>query len=528
MINLATDTEIQLRSYQLEAINSIFKYYLDGNTGHPLIVAPTGSGKSFILGGIIKRFRDTWPNIKILVVSHTKEILQQDYNAICKFVPEELVSIYSSGLKSKEKNQYTIAGIQSIWRKSWEFKDYQLVIVDEAHLIPPKGEGRYRTLFNYLDTAKIIGLTATPFRLGHGYLTDNHLFDKIVYDIDILQLIKKSYLCNLTAKDPGYNIDVSKVKVVGGDFVKKQLSAEVNITSVTNSIINKLLSYKDIRKKWLVFAIDIDHAESVGQALNNAGIKTGIVHSKLDFDRSYIIDLFRKNYIQALVNVETLTTGFDVPDIDMIVLMRPTQSPVLHVQMIGRGMRVAPDKDNCLVLDFAGNLKRLGPINDPTVKSKNTSLNKQSTTLAAKTCPECAELVGLKTKICPSCGYEFPKQIKLETKSSEVSPIKTKPLVKLEEFKVDSVTYSIHFGKSNKPSLKVTYRSGLKTINEWIGFEHQGFPHYKAKVWWRQRSLFALPKTVQEAYDKRAGLLTPKSIHIDTSGKYDQILRYNF
>ena len=524
---------IEPRPYQRIAKNAVMQYFLEKQPGHPLLVLPTGSGKSIILGMIIEEFYKKYPSVNILVVSHTKEILVQDARAIRKFVPHSNVGIYSSGLKRRQHRKYTVAGIQSIWRRADEFKNYQLIIVDEAHLIPAEGEGRYRTFLGAMPDAKVLGLTATPYRLGHGYITDGHIFDKIVYHADMVELIEDGYLANLSTKDPGYTMDTSDVTVVAGEFNNKQLSAKLDNRDITNTILDNVVTYKDKRRKWLIFAIDIDHAENIAEELTKRGIKCAAVHSKLDFDRKYLLDLFRHGFIQALVNVETLTTGFDVPDIDMIVLMRPTHSPVLHSQMNGRGMRVAEGKKDCLVLDFAGNIARLGPINDPIIPQRSNGRKKKKEgngNPLTKVCPDCQEIVAIKTEICPACDYKFPKLVKLQTRadSGDIISKDNSVVSKIITMPVDSVTYALHKKAGKKPSLKVTYRHGLRIVNVWQAFEHTGYARYKAMAWWKQHALSEPPDTVIEALTRKHELAIPSEIMVDTSGKYQQILRYVF
>ena len=166
---------IKLRSYQLEAIESIYKYFRSNSDGHPLVAAPTGSGKSHILAGFCAKAYKLYPKERILILTHTKEIIRQDAKILRDYIPSSLVGIYSSGLSRRQIRQFTVASIQSVYKRADEFNDFRLIIVDEAHLIPPDGEGRYRTFLGKLPKARVLGLTATPFRRGHGLLTEGHL-----------------------------------------------------------------------------------------------------------------------------------------------------------------------------------------------------------------------------------------------------------------------------------------------------------------------------------------------------------------
>ena len=466
------------------------------------------------------------PNANILIVSHVSEIIEQDATKLSNYISKNIIGIYSAELKRREKRRICVASINSIYRRAKEFTKYDYIIIDEAHMIPPDGEGMYQTLLKHVD-APVVGLTATPFRLGHGYITDGHIFDKIVYDIDILYLIKEGYLSPVTSKQTDYQMDVTGVAEVAGDYNKYQLSKKIDKFTVTNKIVKELYKYRDLRKSWLIFAIDIEHAEHINQQLCDIGIRSAAIHSKLDVDRGTLIELFRAGLIQVLVSVETLTTGFDVPQVDMIVLMRPTQSAVLHIQMIGRGMRIFPGKRNCLVLDFAGNTKRLGPINAPYIRPKGERRKKGDANIErAKTCPVCKELLPLGTRVC-ECGHEFRTNT-LDRNASKLDVIQEIKKKKPNKYKVQGVYYTKH-QKAGKPSsLKVTYTCGLRKFHEWVGLEHSGFPRRKAESWWGYRAGSATPRTVEDALKRVGEIHTPLEIYVDETSKFPAIVRYTF
>lgn len=519
----------KLYDFQQDAIDSVFEYFYAGNKGHPLIAAPTGSGKSHILAGLCATAVEKVPKVRILVLTHTKDIILQDAKIMREYLPPEKVGIYSAGLGARQLRQFTVASIQSIYKHSELCQDYSLVIVDEAHMIPPTGEGRYRTFLGGMDHVRVIGLTATPFRRGHGMLTEGHLFDKIVYEIPPQMLIDRGLLSTLTSKATSYTANVNGLKKTGGDYNKLALKHRLDRSAITANIADILKDFKDKRKAWLVFAIDIEHCEHIANELNNRGILAVAVHSKLDVDRTEVLDLFKRGRIQAVVSVETLTTGFDAPNIDLIALMRPTASPVLHVQMLGRGMRIAEDKEDCLVLDFAGNVQRLGPVDEVLVASKKTP-KKGKGQMPTKVCPECNEIVSAVAKKCVACGYVFPVRAKLllETKQEAVLKSQKKKEV-LQDSTVSAVRYTKHKRSGKKPSLKVTYICGLTVFHsEWIAFEHTGYPRKKAINWWQARTNVRVPDTVEEALLNASYLRKPSSIRVLHTGKYPEIVRYDF
>lgn len=505
---------IKLFDYQQEAIDAIFKFFRSKKKGNPLVQAPTGSGKSFIISGFCKTVVEKWPNQKILVISHVKEILEQNHKTLKNHLQTD-IGLYSAGLKSKTLCNITIAGIQSIYNKPELFDNFNLIIVDEAHTIPHTKNGIYHKFFTQVKK-RVIGFTATPYRLGAGYLTkgEGAFFSDIIYNIPIQKLQKENYLCKLTAKSTKKKLDPTGIKKQAGDYILKELSLAFDRKQITRDIISELLKHKDSRKKWLLFAIDIEHCENITNELNRQGVKAAFVHSRMKQPRDKIIEDFRSGEYQALVSVAVLTTGFDVPSVDLIGLLRPTESPNLHVQIIGRGLRVSPEKKNCLVLDFAGNLKRLGSIDAPVIKLKGSG----SGEAVMKECDNCYEIVHAAVRVCPCCKEKFKFRHKLSVKNDE------REVVAIEEWhKIDDVKYFNYKGKRNINMLKVSYFCGIRRFNEYICLEHTGFPLMKAKRWWQRRSQVECPETAQQAVELSKTLRKPTEILVYEGGKFPEI-----
>ena len=509
---------IYLRWYQQAALDSIFEYFkkVKGKL-NPLVVAPTGSGKSFIIAGFCQHVRENWPSQRILILSHVKEILTQDLKAIQAFLPDENIGIWSAGLKQKEVEPITIASIQSAYNSIEVFqKNFDIVLVDECHLIPHRGQGRYRTLLESLGKPTV-GFTATPFRLGTGYLHigEGSLFDQICYNITIKQLIEEGHLCNVTAKATKERLNPEGIKKSGGDYVIKDMALKFDREEITKRIIEELVVYKDSRKKWLLFAVNIEHAEHITALLKENGIEAEGIHNKVK-NRTPIIKRFKTDPdLQALVSVAVLTTGFDAPEVDLIGLLRPTSSPVLHIQIIGRGLRPFPGKENCLVLDFAGNLIKNGPIDAPQIR---VGFGDGTGDPIMKECPECYEIVHAAVKICPCCNHEFEFQHNLHTDASGRSVL-SEP----EWFDVLSTGYSEYFSKTGKWMLRVSYNCGITNFNEYIAVEHGGYARHRAKHWWARRHPDPMPATAKEAYEMSGDLNSPNRILVDDSGKYPEI-----
>ena len=514
---------INLRPYQREAIQSIFTFFKQKRGKRPLVQAPTGSGKSYMIAGFCNEVNRRWPSQKILIISHVKEILEQDYKALKNLLPTADLGLYSAGLKKKKIRNITIAGIHSIYNKPDLFKQFDIIIVDEAHTIPPGKNSMYKQFFNAVKKP-IIGFTATPFRLGAGYLHigEDSFFDDVIFNISYKKLQDLGHLCQLSTKGTKKKLDAKGIKKQAGDYVVKELSMAFDREAITKEICQELTIYKDLRKKWLVFAIDIEHCEHITEELNRQGISSACVHSKMPQNKADgIIDSFRgTDKYQALVSVAKLTTGFDVPEVDLIALLRPTQSPVLHVQIIGRGMRIAEGKTDCLVLDFAGNLSRLGPIDDPLIKLKGSGDGEP----IMKECEKCFEIVHAATRICPCCNTPFKFKHHLSSKPKEDDALTLQ-----EWHDVTEIKYFVYTGSRNIPMLKVSYMCGLRRFNEYVCVQHSGYAKHVAQHWWKKRfNSDFIPETADDAFINSHLLKTPSKILVKEKGKYPEILEYKF
>ena len=402
----------ELRDYQKKAIADTYSW-LSCHSGNPCIVAPTGSGKSHIIAGLCEDIMGRWPQSRIVILSHVKELLVQDAEKLLAAWPEAPLGIYSAGLGKKDIDAITVAGIQSIWRAADKTGKTDLVIVDEAHLINLEDCGMYRTFLNGLKEInphlRIIGLTATPYRLGQGMITEgrDRLFDGLIESISIEELVERGYLARLRSKFTDMKLDTSGVRKRGGDFVDGDLQAKIDTEDNNARIVAETLLRAEDRRAWLVFCTGVEHARHIRDELRRQGVSAETVTGDTPKDeRTRILDEFKAGHIRAVTNVSVLTTGFDYPNIDLIVMARPTLSPGLYAQMAGRGMRLktGPYQD-CLVLDFAGNIARHGPVTNiqpPSAKQKEDG------EAPVKECPECHEAVLLSTRVCPCCGHVFP------------------------------------------------------------------------------------------------------------------------
>lgn len=513
---------IKLRPYQKEVTPAVVKFFHDNKGEHPVVALPTGSGKTYCIADLIRYCVDHW-GVKVIVLSHVKEILEQNHKALSAYLDCE-IGVNSSMMGRREVKDITIAGIQSVYRNPEIFKDFNLVIVDEAHLIYVDQESMYQKFFKGIGKHICVGFTATPYRLGTGYIYGdgpNSMFDGIAYDCTSTRkfnkLVKDGYLAKLTTKRTKYEMDTTGIRLIGGDFNEKQMADKFNRENVTNSILKEVLAAGVDRRKWMVFAIDMKHAEHIAEILIRSGIPTAVVHSdmkKIGFDRDETIEKIKLGAYRCVVNVNILTTGFDDPTVDLIAVLRPTKSPVLHVQMLGRGSRPSPGKKDCLVLDFARNIDINGPINDVTLRINGKGAIGGEPIV--KTCPDCQEKLPPAVRKCPECGYKFEFQHGLETTASEEAIINDG---KDHWLRVDRVEYELNDKPSTPNSVKVTYICGKKKIREWICVEHKGYAKHKADHWVKYRGGRQCNRA-EELLEQMEDLKTPTRILIQKKGNY--------
>lgn len=521
------DKKLKPRWYQQDACDEIFKS-LSCSKSHPICVMPTGSGKSLVIAMTVDRFLKENPSKTILILSHVSEILRQDRDALIG-LPDSKIGIYSAQLNSRTIKQVTIAGIQSVYRKPELFKNVGLIVVDECHLISDDSDTMYRKLFTYFDT-NVLGLTATPFR-SRGYLHQIHnaLFTEICYDLsstdNFQKLIKEGYLCQLFSKSTNLKMDTKGVKTTAGDFNNKELSKKFNTEQITEVALDEVMETGKNFKKWLIFAIDIEHAENIQEYLNENNINCGIVHSKMENDRDHILDRYRDGFYRAVVNVNVLTTGIDIPDIDLIILLRPTKSPVVYAQSVGRGLRVAEGKEACVVLDFAGNVSRHGPVDSIVIRNKG---KKQKGEPVTKECPECQCINHAAAKICVACNHEFEFKVKIDKTASDLDILQKKEKVWID---VDSITVNRH-KKRNKPdSIRIDYYCGLRRYSQWAAINsYSGYAAHSAK--YVLSRFVALPEefdyTIENILDLKGSFRTPKRIFVNKMENFPEVDNIEF
>lgn len=463
-----------------------------------------------------------------------KELLEQNAEKMRQHWPGAPLGIYSAAVGKRQLGQaITFAGIQSVAKKAHLLGHVDLVIVDECHQISHKEEGSYRTLIAALTAInpalRVIGQTATPFRLGHGLITDKPaLFDALIEPVTIEELIYKGFLSVLRSKVTRTLLDTTGVHKRGGEYIEAELQAAVDTDPINAAVVDEVVERAGDRRSWLFFCSGVKHSENIRDMLRARGITAETVTGATPkSERERIIADFKAGKIKALTNASVLTTGFDAPNIDLIVMLRPTMSASLYIQMVGRGLRLKDHTDHCLVLDFAGAVAQHGPITAVKPPKKAGSGNGEA---PVKLCDDCGELVHPSVKVCPACGHEFPppkeKEFRLHT--DDIMGISG------TDMEVSAWTWRVKASrKTGDEMLMVSYYGGLSDppITEYICINHDGYAGHKAARLLAEisRSAGIDTSATLPTCEAIAGLMTtgkpPRLIEYKREGKFHRIMR---
>jgi DNA repair protein RadD len=388
----------KLRDYQQEAVQKTIEYFKIRREP-AVIVLPTGAGKSLVIAEMARLARG-----RVLVLAHVKELVEQNHQKYQSYGLE--AGVYSAGLHKKDSTQKVIFGsIQSVARASENFfKDFTLLIIDECHRVSLEEETQYASVIKRLreDNPQIciLGLTATPYRLGLGWIfnqshkgevhtTERRFFQTCVFELPLEHMIRNGYLTRPLKIDiPVTCYDFSELtqknKMYSQSQVEEILKSQRRLTPlIIKNIIDITERYQ--RQGVMIFSSSVKHAQEIVDCLPKAEARLVLGDTEGEA-RDSIIEEFKQKKFKYLVNVSVLTTGFDAPHVDVIAIMRPTESVSLYQQIIGRGLRLSPGKKDCFVLDYTG----MGhDIYSPEIAEKKT--DPQSVAVAVD---------------CPACGFE--------------------------------------------------------------------------------------------------------------------------
>jgi DNA repair protein RadD len=516
-LSLKKKSQMKLRHYQLSALALTLKSLREGN--NPVISAPTGSGKSAIIAALVDRFRER--EGYTLMVTHNRELVQQNALALERFFGADGVGVYCAGLDSYNiGTKATYASIQSIYRNLHKLPTPDAIIIDEAHWVSPKeSDGKmYNTLLKRFPDSRRIGLSATPYRLSGGliYSGDDPWFNDLAVDISVQDLVDQGFLAPLKGLSARVQLNLKGVHRTNGDYDTAEVDERMT-DEWMRAVIESVKRLASERKSILLFSPTVRTAKLAAKIANELGISADYVHGG-DNDRADRLERWKAGEFTLMANCKVLTTGFDRPDLECIVDAAPTQSIGLHRQKLGRGARTSPGKTDCLILDVAGNLARHGGI---AAKAEIFEERANGALVAAKP-------VKKQTIITP-------RTIKTATNVSDVDPMAGSASVWGMDVAVMSTKYiTKRSTKSDKNMLMALYScitpsNTLVDIIDFILVEHDGYARKKAEDWFKQRGYpYPPPRSAQTARSITYSLPSPRSIRVRRRGSYYDVLSEKF
>ena len=526
------------RPYQEEALEAL-DLHISTKTTSPCVVIPTGGGKSVLIAWAIQNWKAACPSFRCCILAHRKELVKQNAEELAGLWPAGDIGVYSAGLgRRDQEHSIMFASIDSIFKKYGEFPPFDCLIIDEAHRIPAAGEGKYRQFIEGCRRINknmiVVGFTATPYRMAGPICHKDHILNEICYEANVSELIAQGHLCKLRSKVGDEQPDLTNVKRNhGGDYVENSLAEAVNTPEIVARAVRSAMVHikRENRKSIVFFCVDVDHCRSVSMELRKYGLEAPFVTAKTPHaERDAIVEGFKSGRYKAICNVNVYTEGFNAKRTDSIVLLRPTLSKGLFVQMVGRGLRVHESKTDCLILDYAKCIDAHGPVD---------CIDAGVVKLAE--CQECGDTFSFVIRTCPHCGWEIPKETvereeakerekKMhEEEASRRAILGSEP----ETLDVTEVTCHLHKKIGNPDSIRVEYRCGISVFREWVCLDHGGYAEKNARRWWwaRFNKKEAEKITVAEALsDMLLGqriLDVTKAITVIKRGKYHQIVRYH-
>jgi superfamily II DNA or RNA helicase len=516
-----------------QGMGRYYGFELDGPDHLFLLGDFTVTHNTIIFAEMIKRYMEEYPRMRIAVVAHRLELVSQNKDKLLKVWPEALMKIGVVCASLDKKIDYDkkvlIGSVQTMNRRDF-LLPFDLLVIDECHRVPPiEDGGEYHDLirkhFEINPYLRVMGFTATPFRLNHGYIygTDckegkTNLFPWLNLELTLNQLIKNGYLAPWRAYQPVDDIlELKKVKTTAGEYNQKELSELMSQAYHVRSAVDAYQKYGENRQNVLVFAVTIRHAMILEATFLEHGYTAKCVHSNMPFDeRTLILSDFEAGKINFLINVGILTEGWDSPRVDCVLMCRPTKSPALFVQMIGRGTRLYENKTDLLILDLVGNFKLHGDPSDPVVVSDKKLKPEKD---PYKVCPACLGLIPLASKICPLC---LEPLVKNEEKEEIIqAPVMEEVNVKKNK-RYEVLGYVLEPYISKKDNLLVRLTVVLKNyyrdVNYYMDFENDQdtFFQRKSRLIWRQLAGFekSVPESCEEAVRRSGEITLPKFVTV--------------
>lgn len=492
----ATAKRFELRGYQLEAVNSMMAA-LDENDRHPACIAATGGGKTVVMAGFIERYLRQYPEESVLVLAHRAELITQAAERFSHVLPHDLVpAIHCASLKQKDFGKVTVASVQTIGKPDVlaHMPPPGLVIVDEAHRIPTSGDGQYQRLLKTLGERhrdmRVAGFTATPWRLDGGHIVaPGNPLNHTAYQIEPALLMEQGFLVKPDWAKTLYPIETGKARSRKGDFLNEDLRSAAAIQHKER--MQDLLTRTADRSHTIVFTIDRKHARQVAASLPDSVVVDGETAQDV---RDQRIQDFADGKYRYLVNVDLFIEGFDLPRIDAVAVLRPTQSAARWIQMVGRGLRTAEGKTDCLVLDYGGNLDRF---------------------------PMRPDEPGFFRYDPKGQGATVPGTLVTGTNNPE-APIELPAPFTFDVKRVDATVF--HSNHRDRDFLKLRYFVGMTAVEQtWV------VPGKDFTDFWERHGFGPVPKTPQEANlrVREGDLLLPRAVSLRYRANPDKPFGYS-
>jgi len=365
--------QIKLRDYQKEALVSILVSMKKKLPGNDIVVLPTAAGKSIIIAALAKLLHGN-----ILILQPSKELVEQNFSKLAKYVDESDIGIFSASMNQKVVKKYTLATIGSIFRKPELFIGFKLVLLDECDLLNPKNlDTMYMKFFSNIGVEKVFGFTASPYRMDLSYYKNEYtneltafttikminrlkgyFWKRIIFNVEIQDLINRGYLCPLEYQDCSVvNHEDLKLNKSQSDFDLDDV--EVKMEKKRSIILDTIERARNECKSILVFCTSVKQARDLSEEVPDSAYVSA---NTPDDERDRIVNDFKNQRIKIVFNVSVFSVGFDYPALDGIILLRSTRSLRLFYQMLGRGFRIAPGKDHCNIYDLSGTVSSIGRV----------------------------------------------------------------------------------------------------------------------------------------------------------------------
>jgi DNA repair protein RadD len=551
------------RPYQNEMWEAGVRYIEEKN-GNGIIVSPTGTGKSLICNMLVKWGIQEIPGSRIMVTTHDRKIIAQNCQSMFNFWPSAPAGIFSAGLRQRDtRSPILFTGIQSVYKCPEDFGHIDCLIIDECHMLGPKADSMYGKFITGLKRVnpdlRILGFSASPYRMGQGLLTEGEIFDDIIIDMStterFCQFVDEGYLSKLFSKETETVIDLSEVPMQMGDFNEKAMEAVADTKDINSSVVREVMKNGRTRNHWMGFCSGVKHAEHLKTTFTAAGITAEVVHGKMsEEEQDHIEKLFRKGLIRCLLNVGIYNVGWDFDALDLIFVVRGTQSTSWWVQALGRGTRplYAPGFDlettegrlaaiaagnkphGCLVLDFCGNTRRLGPINAPVIPSPRKKGDGMGGDAPVKVCKSCDCYNHTRATVCINCGEPFPPASCIEQTAA-----KDAVMISAAVAPVTAIMDVLSTHYSEQPSKQPGWGSLVKvSYGDLVNTRHEFF-FPEAPLEWKRKEFnkfwitaggqVPVPATAEQFIERaRKELKAPKKVYYEANTKYKNVTKKEY